>query len=197
MRHTFKYQCTRRPAVRTQPAEENCAKGEQPFGAGSGGNGKPEVLAQSVFHKGYYSEIANVMQISATRLGGFQAAPVLSLIAASDDASPNGRIEAHGSQGVRLTTGLPQMPPAAHETINGVEIVTGDTQQIDIIRGFTPATCQSITLAEVGINIDAGIGPAGVVIGSDVSITLQVGAMTKVTLTPAGIIVKGPIIQIN
>jgi hypothetical protein len=198
MRHTFKHQCIRRPA-RARPVTQEVrgvgARAEQPLGAGSGGQGN-QVLATAILHRGYYSETANVFNISASRIGGFQEAPVISLTAASDDASPNGRVEAHGSQGVRLTTGPPEMPPASSTSTNGVEIVTGDTQDIQITRGFTTASSQYIYLTPDAILIDAGVASAGVGILSDTSISLQVGP-SSINLTPTGIVLKGLSIQIN
>jgi hypothetical protein len=184
----FKHQCTRRSFPR-RPAMELVSAG-----AGSGG----AYMAQSTMHEGWWSEAANVLTLSAHRTGQFPAAPVLSLVAASEDAVPNGRVEMHGSQGVRVTTGQPQMPPASHTGINGVEVVTGDMQNIDIIRGFTTATAQSIILTPESILIDAGSAVSGVGITSDTSISLQVmGSLASITLTPTGIVMKGPIIQIN
>lgn len=136
------------------------------------------------------------MQVSAASIGGFPDPPVLSLLAGSDDASPNGRVEVHGSQGVRVTTGPPQMPPASNKNTKGVQIVTGDTQQIQIIRGFTTATSQSIFLTPDGIVMEAGTGIGGIGILSDVMIELKVGKST-ITLTPTGIALKGLSITIN
>ncbi|HEV1286368.1 MAG TPA: hypothetical protein VNU44_13700 [Bryobacteraceae bacterium] len=189
MRNIFKYRCTRRmrPAV-----EENTAVHEQPFGAGSGG----DLTAIATMHEGWYSEGANVMTLTAQKHEGSPLIPVLSLLAGSDDSTQNGRVEVHGSQGVRITTGPPKMPSASSTATNGVEIYTGDANNIRLRRGFTAESMQSLYMTQHGITMEAGNGDEGILIESDVNLTLQVGP-SSIIMTPAGITIKGLMVHIN
>lgn len=189
MRNIFKHRCTRRmrPAV-----EENTAVCEQPFGAGSGG----DMNSVYTVHEGWYSESANVMAVSAQQLEGSPMPPVLSLFAGGLDSAQNGRVEVHGSQGIRITTGPPKMPSAKNPDINGVEIYTGDANNIRLRRGFTAESQQYLYMTPHGITMEAANGDEGILIESDVNITLQVGP-SSIIMTPAGIAIKGLMVHIN
>src|ERR1700730_2411266 len=184
MRNTFKYRCTRR----MRPVVQE----EQPFGAGSGG----DLSAVTAVHEGWYSESANVMALSAQQLEGSPLPPVPRLFAGGLDSAQNGRVEVHGSQGVRITTGPPKMPSAKNPDINGVEIYTGDANNIRLRRGFTKESQQSLYMTQHGITMEAGNGDEGILIESDVNLTLQVGP-SSIIMTPAGITIKGLMVHIN
>jgi hypothetical protein len=112
----------------------------------------------------------------------------------------DGKVDIRGGKGVRITTGPPiSVPPVptTSDSTDGVEIVASETQNIVIQRGLL-ATDQKIELCPGVINIDSGAGPGIISIKSFASIELSIcNGTSKISLTPEGIILQGPIIMIN
>jgi hypothetical protein len=112
----------------------------------------------------------------------------------------DGKVDVRGSQGVRITSGPPAIPMVSPETTadstNGVEIIASEAQDVTIQRGMIPMVDQLIQMTPGAIMIDGGAGM--VTIQSLTSVKLQVaGGISSITLTPAGIIIEGPIVMIN
>jgi hypothetical protein len=167
-------------------------------GAGSGGGTGltgPEQGGHSRYFDGTYSIAANRVEFASrppllATPGDF----VLSLFAGG--MGTDGRIEAHGSQGVRITAGPPQLPPATSESTNGAEIIVGELQNITIQRGLIEGVDQEILMEPGSILVDGGVGT--VTIQSMTEVKLQVaGGLSSITLTPAGIIIQGLLVTIN
>ena len=68
-------------------------------------------------------------------------------------------------------------------------------QNVTIQRGLLPGVDQKIEMAPGSIIVDGGIGT--VTIKSLTEITLSVAGVSTITLTPAGIIIQGPLVMIN
>jgi hypothetical protein len=108
----------------------------------------------------------------------------------------DGTVDVKGAKGVRITAGPPLLVPSHSESTNGVEVATGETQNVTITRGLIPGVDQQIEMTPAGITIDGGACP--ITIKSLTEITLSVaGGLSTITLTPAGITIQGVIIQIN
>ena len=87
-------------------------------------------------------------------------------------------------------------PDTSSDSTNGVEVIASEMQNITLQRGLIEGVDQKIEMAPGSITVDGGVGP--VTIQSLTEITLQVaGGVSKIMLTPAGIILQGPIIMIN
>jgi len=156
--------------------------------------------AHARYFDGTYGIAANRVEFT-TRPAIPPAIPtdyVISLLSAG--LGVNGRVEIGGSQGVRVTAGPPMLPPAASEATNGVEVVAGEMQEINIQRGLIPGVDQQILMTPGSpagsIIIDGGAGP--VMIKSLTSITLQVAeGLSSISLTPTGIVIEGLLVSIN
>ena len=112
----------------------------------------------------------------------------------------DGKVDIRGSKGVRITSGPPAIPMVSPETTSdstdGVEIIASEAQDVTIQRGMIPAVDQLIQMTPGAIMVDGGVGT--VTIQSLTSVKLQVaGGISSITLTPAGIIIEGPIVMIN
>ena len=108
----------------------------------------------------------------------------------------DGKVNVRGSQGVRVTAGPPALPPTASDSVNGVEIMVSEAQNVTIQRGLIPGVDQKIEMTPGAIKIDGGGGT--ITIQSLTEITLSVaGGMSSITLTPAGITIQGILVQIN
>lgn len=193
MTHNFKYPCRRRP-VTGRASSAKCVSVIGPLGAGSGGG--PEDGSTGAHYDGTYAIAANRVEI-ATRPPLPPATPtdfVISMMAGG--MGTDGRIEGHGSQGVRFTAGLPEMPPASSSSTNGAEIIVGDTQNITLQRGLIPDVDQLITMKPGSIMVDGGEGT--VTVQSLTSITLSVaGGATSIKLTPEGVTIQGLLIRVQ
>lgn len=191
MRAQFKHKCTRRPR---RTAAIACLAELSSIGAGSGGG--PEDGSNSHLIDGTYALAANRIEI-ASRPPLPPTSPedfVISMFAGG--MGTNGRIEGHGSQGVRFTAGLPEMPPASSSSTNGAEIIVGETQNITLQRGLIPDVDQLIKMEPGSIMVDGGAGT--VTVQSLTSITLSVaGGVTSIKLTPEGVTIQGPMIQVQ
>jgi len=169
------------------------------IGAGSGGGSAFSGPAQG-YHSdhfdGVYSIAANSVEIMS-RVPLPPAIPgdfVISLFACG--MGTDGRVEAHGSQGVRITAGPPEMPPASSTSTNGAEIIVGELQNITLQRGLIPGVDQQILMEPESILVDGGLGT--VTIQSMTELKLQcAGGLASITLTPAGIIIQGLLVAIN
>ena len=164
------------------------------LGAGSGGG--PDTAEQSHFFDGTYSITAN--QIEVLSRPPIPPAPpgpnVITILAAG--LAPNGKVNVRGSQGVRVTSGPPPLPPTASDSVNGVEIIVSEAQNVTIQRGLIPGVDQKIEMTPGNITVDGGAGT--ITIQSLTEIKLAVaGGMSSITLTPAGIIIQGILVQIN
>ena len=110
----------------------------------------------------------------------------------------DGLVDVRGSQGVRITAGPEPGPmlPMHSDSTNGVEVEVGEAQNITMKRGLLPMVDQQIEMAPGSIKVDGGTGV--VTIQSMTEIELKVaGGVASIKLTPIGIILQGPIIQIN
>jgi hypothetical protein len=121
--------------------------------------------------------------------------PYAYICAVSTDGS-KGFMGIHGDQGVRITSGLPNEPPIDNKAINGVEVQTGETQEIHILRGLDQGSDQSIEMTIGNILIDGGSGSVRINATTEISFNV-VGGTSSITLTPTGIVMQGPLIQIN
>ncbi|HVP00895.1 MAG TPA: hypothetical protein VMT15_22665 [Bryobacteraceae bacterium] len=123
--------------------------------------------------------------------------PCLITLLSTDMTCTQGRIDAHAIEGIRITTtGFPDpMIPMSSEETAGVDIICGEAQTINIKRGVLPID-NYISITPEMLQVEGGLGP--VMIESQTEITIQVaGGVASITLSPAGIIMQGPIIMIN
>jgi len=190
MSGNFKHHCTRRPS-RQLPTLE----GPRLLGAGSGGDGGDGIE----YKEGDAGIHAGALVFTAT--GDASANPIIAILAGAageegDGNRFNGRVSIHGSQGARITSGPPNLPPAANQQINGIELHTGNFQEISIVRGTGgPATNQFALQTDMTV-IDGGCNT--VKVRSDTQIVLTVAnGMSSIILTPAGVQIKGILTQIN
>jgi len=120
---------------------------------------------------------------------------VITILAAGNELI-DGNVDVRGSKGVRITTGPPPLLPVKSDSTDGVEIIVSETQNVTVQRGLMPTIDQSITMTPGNITIDGGVGT--VTIQSMMEIKLSVaGGVSSITLTPAGVIIKGPLVMIN
>jgi hypothetical protein len=194
MTEKWKQQCKRRSIPPAKPIAQSVS-----IGAGSGGGSAfagPAQGCHSDHFDGIYSIAANSVEIMS-RVPLPPAIPgdfVISLFAAG--MGTDGRVEAHGSQGVRITAGPPEMPPASSTSTNGVEVVVGELQDITIQRGLIEGVDQLIQMQPESILVDGGMGT--VTIQSMTEVKLQCcDGLSSITLTPAGIIIQGILVSIN
>ncbi len=122
-------------------------------------------------------------------------ANVITILAAGNTAT-DGNVDVRGSKGVRITTGPPLLPPTKSDSTNGVEIIVSESQNVTVQRGLIPGVDQTISMKPGNITIDGGGGT--ITVQSLTEITLSVaGGVSSITLTPAGVIIKGPLVMIN
>jgi len=176
------------------PQEEPMNSEEKNAGAGSGGG--PETVEHSHYFDGTYSITANQVEVlSRPALPPAPPGPNMITILAAG-LGVDGKVNVRGSQGVRVTAGPPALPPTASDSVNGVEIVVSEAQNVTIQRGLIPGVDQKIEMTPGAIKIDGGAGT--ITIQSLTEITLSVaGGMSSITLTPAGITIQGILVQIN
>ena len=169
-------------------------------GGGSGGGGTDDNTHKSTI--GTYEITGNqVVLMSRVPLDPMATPrPNGITILACGNTLVDGKVDLRGSKGVRITAGPPAIPMVSPETTadstNGVEIVVAEPQNITLQRGLIDGVDQKIEMQPASILVDGGVGT--VTIQSLTEITLQVaGGVSKISLTPAGIIMQGPIIMIN
>jgi hypothetical protein len=187
----FKYQCRRRPSRQHPEMKVAIVKAEEFLGAGSGGDG-----GESHYHDARQYEVAPSMDFTAD--GGGKEVPTIALLSAAElEGTPYGQVTARGRKGVRITSGPPEQPPSYYPETDGLEMQCGDSQYIHILRGMDENPSHgSMFFGPLGIIISANQG--GISIKSDTKIKLAVsGGTSYIELTPSGIVMKGPLIQIN
>ena len=109
----------------------------------------------------------------------------------------NGLVNVRGSQGVRITTGPPPIPLTSSDSTAGFEVEASEAQSIKISVGL-PQVGPTVSIDASGIVVDGGVTMGTITIQSLSEITLQVAeGLASIKLTPAGIVLQGPIIQIN
>jgi hypothetical protein len=172
-----------------------------PLTAGSGGSpaaakaNDPEQANHMHTISGVGGIVANEIDFTTyTRdhpLGG--QASVISLVA-QGDTSMDGRVEAHGNQGVRITSGEGILP-ASNPEIQGVEIAVPASHQIKLGQGndFDDPD-QMLILGEAGAMIYSKNGC--VQINAGTQITLGVGS-SYVKITNAGVMINGILVKVN
>ena len=170
--------------------------GEADGGIGGGTGGGPDSQDRIESADGSFSISANQVQI-LSRPPLPPGIPMPSVITiAAPGMGLDGRIDVHGSQGVRITAGPPPLPPATSDSTNGLEIIVGEIQNVTIQRGLLEGVDQKIEMTPSGITVDGGGMP--VTIQSTTQITLSVaGGMSTITLAPEGITIQGILVQIN
>lgn len=163
-------------------------------GAGSGGG--PETTTNSHCFDGTYSITANQVElVSQPPMPPAVPGPNIITILAAGMAL-DGKVDIRGSQGVRVTSGPPALPPTTSDSTNGVEVIASEAQNVTIQRGLLPGVDQKIEMAPGSITIDGGVGT--ITIQSLTEITLSVaGGLASISLTPAGITIQGILVQIN
>jgi hypothetical protein len=110
---------------------------------------------------------------------------------------PGGTVNLRGNQGVRITAGPPLGPllPTASDSTDGVELAVAPEQKITLQQGLEQVG-PGVEMSATGITIDGGL--AMVTIQSLTSVTLQVaGGIASITLSPAGVEIKGLLVNIN
>ena len=192
MSDNFKHRCIRRSAGQGPAIEKSIVKAEQPLGAGSGGD-PGDGSNTHYYDQDYIVGAGQIHLYSGGQTGVNACSPCIALLAGDAEGSPDGTVAVHGSQGVRITAGPPNLPKAYNESINGVEISVGATQEIFVRRGIPDE--QTIQISP-GLMVFNSTSPISIM--SDTEIELSVaGGTSSIVLTPAGIVIKGPIIQIN
>jgi hypothetical protein len=173
---------------------------ETPTGGGSGGG--PLTTDKEYYTSGTYSITANQVEIiSRAPLPPAPPIPGSTIITVMAAGTPTGAfmdglVNVRGSQGVRVTSGPPMMPPTASESTNGVEVVVHDLGTLTLQRGLIPPASQQMVMKLDGITIDAGVGK--VTIESLTEITLSVaGGLTKIKLGPEGVTIEALTIKLS
>jgi hypothetical protein len=162
-------------------------------GGGSGGGPDSADRAESV--NGGYSIRANQLEVLCRPPlpPAISGPSVITLLAAG--MGMDGKVNVRGSQGVRITAGPPLLPPTTSDSTNGIEIIAGETQNVEIQRGLLPVD-QKIEMTPTGITVNAGMGT--VTIQSLTQITLSVaGGLSTITLGPEGVTIQGLLVKIN
>lgn len=163
------------------------------FGGGTGGGAQGTDRAEIL--DGTFDLAANRIKICA-RPPIPPAVPercVVTILATGTGV--DGLVDVRGSQGVRVTAGLPVALPTSTTSTNGVEIAVGATNNVTIQRGLLP-TDGKIEMTPAGITIDAGA--MGVTIKSLSSIELSVaGGVTKLHLGPEGVTIDALTIRLS
>ena len=163
------------------------------LGAGSGGG--PDTLDHTHSFDGSYSISASQLELlSRPSVPPSSSGPnVITLLATG--MGTDGLVNIRGSQGVRITSGPPLLPPTASDATNGVELIASEAQKVTIQRGLLPVD-QKIELTPTGITVDAGMGQ--ITIQSLTKITLSVaGGLSTITLGPEGVTIQGILVKIN
>jgi hypothetical protein len=165
------------------------------YDIGGGSGGGPGTLDHTHSFDGAYSISASQLELlSRPSVPPTSPGPnVITILAAG--MGTDGLVNVRGSQGVRITSGPPLLPPTSSDSTNGVEVIASEAQKITIQRGLLPVD-QKIELTPSGITVDAGIGE--ITIQSLTKITLSVaGGLSTITLGPEGITIQGILVKIN
>jgi hypothetical protein len=187
MSDDLKYQCKRRP----HPIMEAIVWRKETLGAGSGGDEGDG--GHTDYYDGMYCINAPDVTVTATGSVGEDAASPIIQLCSGTGTAPDGRIYVHGSQGVRITSGPSGQPHCGNPDINGLEMHVGGAQEIIVRRGDPVEQTIQISPGLMAVN-----SPSLISIVSDEQIELSVaGGTSSIILSPSGIVLKGPIIQIN
>jgi hypothetical protein len=166
----------------------------QNFGGGSGGGMGPSDGASAC---GTYQIQANQVElISQPPLPPTDPQPCLITVLAAGLIPGDGRVEIRGTQGVRITTGPVEVPPASSEETNGVEVICAEDQTVTISCGGIPGESPTILVSADGIIISTGAAPLTLTSMTEITLTAADGVAT-VSLTPEGVTIDGPLVTIN
>jgi len=169
------------------------APGDHCNGSGSGGGQDPGNRAQSA-DRSYTITANQVNLVSRPPLPPAIPGPSVITVLATGMGT-DGLVNVRGSQGVRVTAGLPPLLPTESSSTNGVEIVISETGKFTLQRGLLPVD-QTMEMTPEGITIDAG--SAKVTIKSLSEITLSVAeGMTKIKLGPDGVTIEALQIKLS
>jgi hypothetical protein len=166
---------------------------ESVVGGGSGGSPDNGSQGQSV--DGSYSITANqVAIVSRPALPPAVPGPSVITVVATGMGT-DGLVNVRGSQGVRISAGLPVLLPTESTSTAGVEILIDELGKFSLKRGLLPVD-QTMEVASDGIKIDGGTGK--VTITSLTEITLSVAeGLTKLTLGPDGVTIEALQIKLS
>jgi hypothetical protein len=199
MNDSFKYRCTRRPGGGRAKGEGFAAQADRPRGAGSGGQGvDPQQDWGGSGNHAWYANGDYTIAAYDVTVEACAGHPRVEILAVGQNYGPDSKafVNVHGDKGVRITTGI-DIPVNQMET-DGVDIITEGNQTIVIERGAGPgaSNIQRIQIEPDVFIIDANQGD--LTIKSMKSITLQVAdGMSSIELSPQGITIQGPLVQIN
>jgi hypothetical protein len=191
MENHFKHTCRRRSGE-VRPTKV-VTTGIAPFGAGSGGG--PDD-GHSGYNDGEYFITGSTIKLLCspqTFASPHGDDNLLSLN--SPGTGANGLIQAHASQGVRISVGPPQMPDASAKNTQGAEIAVGEEQEIRLTQGVVPGLQRLIVLDSSKITINSNLVPVNIM--STTQIKISCGPTSSITLTPAGVTIQGLLTQIN
>jgi len=193
----FKHQSMRkyvRSIARARPAVASTC--EHPCGAGSGGQQQVDG-SQSIWFKGLWGVGAGQVKLVAedhSSAGADLASsdPVCYIAGVAHDSS-KGRVVVLGTQGVRIVSETTAVIQPDDTSISGVDIQVADEKEIRFMQG--QYCTQKMVMAKDAITIT---GSTSVVIQCNQQITLQVaGGTSSITLSPEGITMQAPMIQLN
>ncbi len=164
-----------------------------------GSGGGPDSQDHSQSFDGSYKISARAVELmSRPPIPPASPGPNVIALLATDllGTGADGTVEVKGAKGVRVTAGPPAVVPTHSDSTNGVEILTGEIQNITFQRGLLPGVDQKIEMTPAGITIDGGACP--ITIKSLSGITLSVaGGISTISLSPAGVTIQGIIVKIN
>ena len=162
---------------------------------GGGTGGGPDNGSRSQSVDGSYAITANQVAI-VSRPAMPPAVPGPSVITVmATGMGTDGLVNVRGSQGVRVTAGLPILLPTESTSTTGVEILIDELGKFTLKRGLLPVD-QTMEIASDGIKIDGGTGK--VTITSLTEITLSVAeGLTKLTLGPEGVTIEALQIKLS
>jgi len=165
-----------------------------PPGGGSGG-GSDDGGNYEAFDGTYGMAASKIAFISRPAAPPVDPADyAISLIAAGDGT--DGKVELRATQGVRIATGPAGVIKGSAKKTEGVEIAVDDSHSITLTRGLMPGMRdERIKMEDGQITVETGAG--NILIKSLFGeIKLQVGP-SSITLAPAGITIKGIMVNIN
>ncbi|MGA3186713.1 MAG: hypothetical protein ABSF22_06340 [Bryobacteraceae bacterium] len=200
MNDEFNYSCRRR-SIGQSCAAKSPANGLAPLGAGSGGGPPAEAKDgnREDYVKGWYDMGGAICAMWAFGRSGVH--PRIHLLSAENPfvlpgKDPTGLINAHATKGIRLTVGPPEQPDTENSEIKGIEVQVGDAEYVSLMRGMNPDDSdQKITLEDTGVYVKGGDGVVDLT--SHKQILISAGGVSSISVTPSGIVMKGPIIRIN
>jgi hypothetical protein len=186
MKDRFEHRCRRHPRI--GPA----------LGAGSGGEADGNKWAHA--DRTYALDAGRVFVTANGTTGARALSPKIGIIAGGTDGAiaPDGKVDVHGSKGVRITSGPPDEPPSENYDINGLEMQVGAQQIIKIMRGLDDDRDQVIQMTQGLIEIRGGDAAGCVSILAAEEISLQVaGGLSSIVMNKQGITIRGGEVHIN